>query len=101
MNLRCLMLDFLQNMEETFLSYKVPMMKSFNPKGTYMILSFGLNSFIYPPRFLCSKGGLNGGHPEGHTVDRRDGSALGSAWWPAGATVLVFVSSDHKCLCCN
>jgi hypothetical protein len=54
-----LMLEFLQNMKETFLSYRVPMMKSFNPKGTYRILSFGLNSFIYPPRFLCSKGVLN------------------------------------------
>jgi hypothetical protein len=52
------MLEFLQNMEETFLSYKVPMMKSFNPNGTYRILSFGLNSFIYPPGFLCFKGGL-------------------------------------------
>jgi hypothetical protein len=51
-----LMLEFLQNMEETFLSYRVHMMKPFNPKGTYMIISFGLNSFIYPPRFLCSRG---------------------------------------------
>jgi hypothetical protein len=50
-----LMLEFLQNMEETFLSYKVPMIKSFNPKGTYRILSFRLNSFIYPPRFLFPK----------------------------------------------
>jgi hypothetical protein len=37
------MLEFLQNMEGKFLSYRVSMMKSFNSKGTYMILSFELN----------------------------------------------------------
>jgi hypothetical protein len=72
-----LMLEFLQNMEETFLSYKVLMMKFFNPKGTYMILSFGLNSFIYPSRFLCSKGGL-------------------IYWWKQYTSFIIFNLSSFK-----
>jgi hypothetical protein len=45
-----LVIKFLQNMEETFLSSKIPMNHSFNPKGTYKIFfSFGFNSSIFAP----------------------------------------------------
>jgi hypothetical protein len=48
-----LVIKFLQNMEETFLSSKIPMNHSFNPKGTYKIF-FPLDSIppFLPLQFL-------------------------------------------------